>query len=129
MISSTTRFTSKFAQSPKVTELIIAPGNAGTAELGENVGVKAEDIDGLLELALSRSVDLTFVGPEQPLIDGIADRFEAAGLKVFGPTAAGPSAFMTKNPSGFVSPNLIASAELVNDFDSAVGMSYFDISS
>ena len=78
----------KFAQSPKVTELIIAPGNAGTAELGENVGVKAEDIDGLLELALSRSVDLTFVGPEQPLIDGIADRFKAAGLKVFGPTAA-----------------------------------------
>ena len=78
----------KFAQSPKVTELIIAPGNAGTAELGENVGVKAEDIDGLLELALSRSVDLTFVGPEQPLIDGIADRFKAAGLKVFGPSAA-----------------------------------------
>ena len=78
----------KLAQSPKVTELIIAPGNAGTAELGENVGVKAEDIDGLLELAGSRSVDLTFVGPEQPLIDGLADRFEAAGLKVFGPTAA-----------------------------------------
>ena len=48
----------KLAQSPKVTELIIAPGNAGTAELGENVAVKAEDIDGLLELARSRSIDL-----------------------------------------------------------------------
>ena len=78
----------KLAQSPKVTELIIAPGNAGTAELGENVEVKAEDIDGLLDLARARSIDLTFVGPEQPLIDGIADRFNAAGLKVFGPTAA-----------------------------------------
>jgi len=78
----------KLAQSPKVTELIIAPGNAGTAELGENVAVKAEDIDGLLDLARARSIDLTFVGPEQPLIDGIADRFNAAGLKVFGPTAA-----------------------------------------
>lgn len=71
-----------------MTELIIAPGNAGTAELGENVAVKAEDIDGLLNLARSRSVDLTFVGPEQPLIDGLADRFKAAGLKVFGPSAS-----------------------------------------
>ncbi len=78
----------KLAQSSKVTELIVAPGNAGTAELGENVAVKAEDIDGLLDLARSRSVDLTFVGPEQPLIDGLADRFVAAGLKVFGPSAA-----------------------------------------
>lgn len=78
----------KLAQSSKVTELIIAPGNAGTAELGENVAVKAEDIDGLLNLARSRSVDLTFVGPEQPLIDGLADRFKAAGLKVFGPSAS-----------------------------------------
>ncbi|MCZ6539589.1 MAG: phosphoribosylamine--glycine ligase [Chloroflexi bacterium] len=78
----------KLAQSPKVSELIIAPGNAGTGELGENVGVQAEDIDGLLDLARSRSVDLTFVGPEQPLIGGLADRFEAAGLKVFGPSAS-----------------------------------------
>ena len=78
----------KLAQSPKVAELIIAPGNAGTSEHGENVGVAANDIDGLLDLALSRSVDLTFVGPEQPLIDGLADRFRAAGLRVFGPSAA-----------------------------------------
>jgi phosphoribosylamine--glycine ligase len=78
----------KLAQSPKVTELIIAPGNAGTAELGENVAVKAEDVDGLLDLARSRSVDLTFVGPEQPLVAGLADRFRADGLAVFGPTAA-----------------------------------------
>ena len=71
-----------------MTELIIAPGNAGTADLGENVEVKAEDIDGLLQLARSRFADLTFVGPEQPLIDGIADRFKSAGLAVFGPSAA-----------------------------------------
>ena len=78
----------KLAQSPQVTELLIAPGNAGTAELGENVPVAAEDIDGLLELAQTREIDLTFVGPEQPLIDGISDRFSAAGLKIFGPSAA-----------------------------------------
>jgi len=77
----------KLAQSPKVTELLIAPGNAGTAELGENVAVDAEDIDGLLELALSRSVDLTVVGPEQALVDGISERFIEAGLKIFGPSA------------------------------------------
>ncbi len=77
----------KLAQSPKVTELLIAPGNAGTAELGENVDVGAEDIGALLELAQSRSVDLTVVGPEQALVDGISDRFEEAGLKIFGPSA------------------------------------------
>jgi phosphoribosylamine--glycine ligase len=77
----------KLAQSPKVTELLIAPGNAGTAELGENGDVGADDIDGLLDLAQSRSVDLTVVGPEQALVDGITNRFEAAGLKIFGPSA------------------------------------------
>ena len=78
----------KLAQSPKVTELLIAPGNAGTAEFGENVAVNAEDVDGLFELAQSRDVDLTIVGPEQPLVDGIVDRFQEAGLKIFGPSAS-----------------------------------------
>lgn len=78
----------KLAQSPLVSELLIAPGNAGTATLGENVQVKAEDVDGLLTLALDRQVDLTVVGPEAPMVDGIADRFTGSGLKIFAPTAS-----------------------------------------
>ena len=80
----------KFAQSPRVTEILAAPGNAGTAmEPGtSNVAVAADDLDGLLDLAQSEDVDLTVVGPEQPLVDGVVDRFEAAGLKCFGPQAA-----------------------------------------
>ena len=79
----------KFAQSPLVTEILAAPGNAGTAmePKARNVAVGASDLDGLLNLAQSERVDLTVVGPEQPLVDGVVDRFEAAGLKCFGPQA------------------------------------------
>ena len=76
----------KLVQSPKITKLIIAPGNAGTAELGENVAVKADDLYGLISIAKTRSIDLTIVGPEQPLIDGIAELFQRHGLKIFGPS-------------------------------------------
>lgn len=75
----------KIAQSPKVEKIYCAPGNAGTAELAENVNIKADDIEGLSEFALKNKIDLTVVGPEIPLVLGIADEFERAGLKVFGP--------------------------------------------
>ncbi|AKC86288.1 phosphoribosylamine--glycine ligase [Pseudoxanthomonas suwonensis] len=80
----------KLAQSPRVSEVIVAPGNAGTAtEAGcRNAPVKATDIDGLLELAQREGVALTVVGPEVPLVAGVVDRFRAAGLRIFGPTAA-----------------------------------------
>jgi phosphoribosylamine--glycine ligase len=79
------------AKSPRVTQVYVAPGNAGTAaEPGvENVPVGAEDIDGLLELAHTAQIDLTVVGPEAPLVAGIVDRFRVKGLRCFGPTAAG----------------------------------------
>lgn len=79
----------KCAQSPKVSELIVAPGNAGTAlEPGvRNSGVAAEDIPGLLRLATAEAVGLTIVGPEVPLVNGIVDRFTEHGLRCFGPTA------------------------------------------
>ena len=79
----------KCAQSPKVSEVIVAPGNAGTAlEPGvRNVAVAADDIDGLLELAEAEVVDLTIVGPEVPLVAGITDRFCECGLACFGPSA------------------------------------------
>ena len=78
----------KLAQSSLVSRLLVAPGNAGTASFAENVPVDAEDIDGLLKLALERDVDLTIVGPEGPMVAGIADRFTEAGLQIFAPTAA-----------------------------------------
>ena len=78
----------KAAQSPRVDIVYVAPGNAGTAaEPGlENVAISAEDIDALLAFAQSESIDLTIVGPEVPLVDGIVDQFSSAGLKCFGPT-------------------------------------------
>jgi len=62
-----------------------APGNGGTAREAENVPISAEDVDGLLAFATQNSVDLTIVGPEVPLVNGIVDRFDEKGQKVFGP--------------------------------------------
>jgi len=80
----------KLAQSPRVSEVIVAPGNAGTAaEPGcRNAPVKVTDLDGLLKLARDEGVGVTVVGPEVPLVAGVVDRFRAAGLRIFGPSAA-----------------------------------------
>jgi phosphoribosylamine--glycine ligase len=80
----------KLAQSPRVSDVVVAPGNAGTAgEPGmRNAAVAATDLDGLLQLTRDEQVDLTVVGPEAPLVAGIVDRFRAAGLRIFGPAAA-----------------------------------------
>ena len=78
----------KLAQSPLVSELIVAPGNAGTAALGTNAPIGAEDLDGLLDLARREGVEFAVIGPEAPLAAGIVDRFQAAGILTFGPTAA-----------------------------------------
>lgn len=80
----------KLAQSARVREVLVAPGNAGTAAEAKcrNVAVAATDLDALLALAQREGVDLTVVGPEAPLVAGVVDRFRAAGLRVFGPSAA-----------------------------------------
>ena len=79
----------KAAQSERVEEVLVAPGNAGTAlESGvRNVDLAADDIDGLLRLALDEHIGLTIVGPEVPLAAGVVDRFDQHGLKCFGPSA------------------------------------------
>ena len=77
------------ARSEKVSKVYVAPGNGGTAMMGGKVGnvaLKATDVDGLLRFALDESIDLTVIGPEQPLEAGIVDRFSGSGKKVFGPT-------------------------------------------
>lgn len=74
----------KVADSIRVSKVFCAPGNAGTAEVAENIDIKSNDVDKLLEFALKESIDLTIVGPEEPLVLGIVDRFEEEGLRIFG---------------------------------------------
>jgi phosphoribosylamine--glycine ligase len=80
----------KCAQSPRVDEVLVAPGNAGTAREAKvrNVAVSAEDIEALAALARAEKVALTIVGPEAPLVAGVVDRFNELGLPCFGPSAA-----------------------------------------
>ncbi|HEY8369875.1 MAG TPA: phosphoribosylamine--glycine ligase [Thermodesulfobacteriota bacterium] len=113
----------KLAQSPRVARVLCAPGNAGIAADATCVPVKADDLDGLLELARRERVDLTVVGPEAPLVAGLVDRFEAAGLTAFGPTAAaarleGSKAFAKRLMARCGVPS--AHAEVFEDRDAAV---------
>ncbi|MCB0238710.1 MAG: phosphoribosylamine--glycine ligase [Anaerolineae bacterium] len=81
----------KLAQSPRVTRVLVAPGNGGTALAGgkvSNAAVATDDIAGLKGLARAERVDLTVIGPEAPLAAGAVDAFQAAGLRCFGPTRA-----------------------------------------
>ena len=78
----------KIRQSPFLSKLYAAPGNAGIAEIAECVSIAADDIEALLLFAREKEVDLTVVGPEGPLVKGIVDRFQAGGLAIFGPTQA-----------------------------------------
>ena len=80
----------KLAQSPRVSEVLVAPGNPGTAAEPKcrNVAVAADDVPGLVAIASAEGVALTIVGPEQPLVIGVVDAFAAAGLRCFGPRQA-----------------------------------------
>ena len=83
----------KIAQSPRVDKLYIAPGNAGTAQMGENVDIKATDFAALKVFALERSIDMIVVGPEDPLVQGIYDEFKndltTRDIAIIGPSRAG----------------------------------------
>jgi phosphoribosylamine--glycine ligase len=76
----------KISQSPRVSKIYAAPGNAGIAQSAECAPVKADDIAGLLSFAKEKGIGLTIVGPETPLSQGIVDAFRNAGLRIFGPT-------------------------------------------
>jgi len=80
----------KVSQSPQVQAIYVAPGNGGTLSVPktQNVPIDAADMAKLLEFAQQQAIDLTFVGPEGPLVDGIVDHFAAAGLTIFGPSRA-----------------------------------------
>lgn len=83
----------KISQSPKVEKLFIAPGNAGTANVGENVALKADDFEGIKQFVLAQGINMVVVGPEDPLVKGIYDYFkndaQLAGIPVIGPSKQG----------------------------------------
>jgi phosphoribosylamine--glycine ligase len=114
----------KIAQSDLVKEVLAVPGNVGIAKESKCrlVNISAEDIDGLLKLALSEKVDLTVVGPEAPLVAGLSDEFRKAGMKVFGPTTQaaqleGSKVFTKRLMAKYGIPS--AEFEVFSDFDAA----------
>lgn len=117
----------KAAQSENVKTVFVAPGNAGTAneDKVKNVNINAEDIDALKSFAMQNAVLLTIVGPEAPLVNGVVDSFQAAGLKIFGPTRGaaqleGSKAF-TKD---FLARNNIPTAAYGNFTDETQAIAY-----
>ena len=78
----------KIQQSPLVDRVFVAPGNPGTAAIGENVDIAATDLEGLVNFAVDRAIELTVVGPEAPLCDGIVDLFRERGRLCLGPDKA-----------------------------------------
>jgi len=106
----------KMAQSSHVRNLFIAPGNAGTSEIGTNIPVPAEDVPALLSLAQKEMFDLTVVGPEAPLSEGIVNTFQKAGLPVFGPTR---EATQLENSKSFAKEFLSRHRIPTADFQSA----------
>ncbi len=79
----------KLSRSPQVDKVFVAPGNAGTQRVATNVGIQVDDIPKLAMFAKRYSINLTVVGPEDPLANGIVDRFQMAGLTIFGPSRDG----------------------------------------
>ena len=83
----------KIAQSPKVEKLFIAPGNAGTAQTGTNVNIKADDFPAIKDFVLANDIQMVVVGPEDPLVKGVYDYFkndpQLAAIPVIGPSKAG----------------------------------------
>lgn len=117
----------KAKQSPLVTRVFVAPGNAGTAHESsiENLAIEATDIDGLLAFAKEQRIGLTIVGPEAPLVKGVVDAFRAEGLAIFGPTAAaaqleGSKAFA----KDFLARHAIPTAEYQNFTEVAPALAY-----
>ncbi|BES64683.1 phosphoribosylamine--glycine ligase [Gottschalkiaceae bacterium SANA] len=78
----------KIAQSPQCSSLLVAPGNAGTKEIAENIDLNPTDVEAVVAYCHNKQVDLVVVGPEAPLVIGIVDRLEAEGIKAFGPKQA-----------------------------------------
>ena len=117
----------KAAQSSQVTKVFVAPGNAGTATENkvENVALDVSDNDALVAFAQSEEVTLTIVGPEQPLVDGVVDAFQARGLAIFGPSAKAAQLEGSKSfTKDFLARNNIPSGSYANFTDVEPALAY-----
>jgi phosphoribosylamine--glycine ligase len=117
----------KAAQSPKVSQVFVAPGNAGTAmeKSIKNIAINADDISALLSFAIKKAIDLTIIGPEVPLVAGIVDTFQEAGLPCFGPTAKAAQLEGSKSYcKDFMARHNIPSAEYQTFTDVQQAISY-----
>ena len=117
----------KLAQSSRVSRVIVAPGNAGTAREEGVVNAAAGEIPELIDLARRESIGLTVVGPEAPLAAGIVDAFQAAGLKIFGPTRRAAQLESSKEYAKlFMQRHAIPTAAFATFSDSALAHAYID---
>ena len=94
----------KISQSDNVKKMFCAPGNPGMTQIAENIDIDVNNIDGLFSFAQKNKIDLTIVGPEDPLVNGIVNMFSSAGLKIFGPKQSaaqleGSKSFAKNSPS------------------------------
>lgn len=113
------------SKSDKLDQLYIAPGNPGTAQVGTNIDLSLSDFDAILEFVEDNSIDLTVVGPEKPLVNGIADFLEEKGHKVFGPSKKAAQLEGSKNfANNFMKENRVPTADFEtysrNEFDKAL---------
>ena len=118
----------RLARAPRVSRVYVAPGNAGTAteEGVENVAVTATQ-DDLIDFVRKESVALTVVGPEAPLAEGIVDRFQAEGLKIFGPTRAAAQLESSKDfAKSFMTRHRIPTAAYATFTDAAAAHAYLE---
>ena len=119
----------KAAQSPSVEEVFVAPGNPGTAAEAKitNIDISVSDLTGLADFARNNSIDLTIVGPEAPLVDGVVDVFKARGLKIFGPSREAAQLEGSKSfTKDFLARNNIPTARYRNFTEIEPALAYID---
>jgi phosphoribosylamine--glycine ligase len=117
----------KLAQSPRVSKVFVAPGNAGTAAAEGISNVSQTTIPGLIEFSKAENIGLTVVGPEAPLADGVVDAFTAAGLRIFGPTKQAAQLESSKDfAKRFMMKHRIPTAEYATFDDAASAHAYID---
>ena len=111
-----------FSKSLEVEKVFVAPGNPGMEDVAELININVNDFDALISFVKTNDIDLTFVGPEDPLVNGIVDKFEEEGLKIFGPKAnaailEGSKAFSKEMMKKYGIPT--AKYETFTDFEKA----------
>lgn len=117
----------KIARSPRISRVYVAPGNAGTALEDGVYNVALNSVDELLAFAQAEQIELTVVGPEAPLSQGVVDAFRAAGLKIFGPTKAAAQLESSKDfAKAFMKRHAIPTAEYMTFSDATLAHAYID---